>query len=63
MDPDGPDSYVFEKDDQMVSVTLTQRGPGTLVITASSGVPIKDTIEEAIEAFVEGIRGLLKPTV
>jgi|GEM_PF-1937781 len=62
-DPDGPDAYVFEKDDQMVSVTLTQRGPGTLLISASSGFPMAETIEEALEVFLEGIRVLLKPTV
>jgi len=63
MDPDGPDSYVFEKGDLMVSVTLAQRGPGTLLMTVNSGAPINETINEAIEAFVEGIRIILKPTV
>ena len=61
--PDGPDVYVYEKDDQMISLTLTHLGPGTLTITASSGSPVKGILEEALEAFLEGIRVLLAPTV
>ncbi len=63
VDPDGPDVYVYEKDDQMISLTLAHRGPGTLTITASSGSPLKGMVEEALEAFLEGIRVLLRPTV
>lgn len=64
MDPGGPDAYIFEKDDLMISVTLTQRGPGTLVIAVGSESPVKNAIiEEAVAAFLEGIRILLLPKV
>ena len=63
IDPEGPDNYIYENDDQMISVTLAHRGPGVLTITASSASPVKDIIEEAVEVLLEGIRVLLKPIV
>jgi hypothetical protein len=63
LDPEGSDSYVFEKNNNMVSVTLNQRGPETAEITITSGVPMTETITEAVDALIEGIRIILKPAV
>ncbi|MEO0141271.1 MAG: hypothetical protein ABIM88_06985 [candidate division WOR-3 bacterium] len=61
IDPENPDTYLYEKGDQKVSLTLAHSAPGTLTITATSGLPMRETLNEAVEAFIEGIRILLRP--